>query len=65
MWMPDRTISMSPDRRPVKGLQGPHRDIVSLAWRMHDFKLKKGTGKATSIQAKRPIREALREELCL
>lgn len=24
---------MSPERGPVKGLQGPHREVVSLAWR--------------------------------
>ena len=24
---------MSPERGPVKGLQGPYREVVSLAWR--------------------------------
>jgi hypothetical protein len=51
MWMPGKKISMSPERRPVKGLQGPHWEIVSIVsrpWRTHRCKFREGTCKAGS-----------------
>jgi hypothetical protein len=48
MWMPGKKISMSPERRPIKGLQGPHREIVSRPRGTHRCKFREGTCKAGS-----------------